>query len=193
MKPSAYCLFETSLGWCGIAWREQSGRWVVSSLHLPDATANLTEARISRAAGARQASPPPADIVQVIERIRRHFQGELQDFRDVAVDLEGIGLFARRVYEAARQILAGETRTYGEIAQALNLPGSAPAVGQALGRNPIGIIVPCHRVLAAGGRPGGFSAYGGRTTKAKLLAIEGTDFRRPGQLSLISALAVRRD
>lgn len=170
MKQAAYSLFDTTLGWCGIAWSEH--RPAVTLLQLPEATAEMTEARIAWATGARQASS--AEIVQVIERVRMHLRGELQDFRDVAIDLDGVGLFARRVYEAARQIPAGETRTYGDLAQALNLPGAARAVGQALGRNPIAIIIPCHRVLAAGGKPGGFSAHGGRATKAKLLAIEGT-------------------
>ena len=174
MKQAAYSLFDTTLGWCGIAWSERDGRPAVALLQLPEATADMTESRIAQASGARASSSPPPEIVQVIERVRRHLQCELQDFRDVAIDLDGVGLFARRVYEAARQIPAGETRTYGDLAQALNLPGAARAVGQALGRNPIAIIIPCHRVLAAGGKPGGFSAHGGRATKAKLLAIEGT-------------------
>lgn len=173
MKHTAYCLFETPLGWCGIAWSERDGQSAVSMLQLPEATAELTESRIAQASGARQASSPPAAIAQVIARVRNHLQGEPQDFRDVTIDLEGVGLFARRVYEAAREIPTRETRTYGDIAQALNLPGSARAVGQALGRNPIAIVIPCHRVLAAGGRAGGFSAYGGRATKDRLLAIEG--------------------
>ena len=91
---------------------------------------------------------------------------------DVAVDLDGAESFARQVYEAARQIPAGQTRTYGEIAKALR-ESDARAVGQALGKNPIPLIIPCHRVLAAGGKTGGFSAPGGRATKARLLAIEG--------------------
>jgi len=99
--------------------------------------------------------------------------GKAQDFSDVTLDLGGTGLFARRVYEAARNIPAGETRTYGEIAKALNQPAAAQAVGQALGRNPIPLIIPCHRVVAACGKAGGFSAHGGRSTKARILEIEG--------------------
>lgn len=174
MKHAAYCLFDSTLGWCGIAWSELGNQPAVTLLQLPEATAEMTESRIAQASGARQASSPPPEIVQVIERVRKHLQFQLQDFRDVAIDLDGVGLFARRVYEAARQIPAGETRTYGDLAHTLNLHGAARAVGQALGRNPITIIIPCHRVLAADGRPGGFSAHGGRATKARLLAIEGT-------------------
>jgi len=173
MKPLAYCLFETPLGWCGIAWSERGNRPAVTFLQLPEATPEMTESRLAQDSRARPSSAPPPEIREVIERVRKHLQGDVQDFRDVAVDLEGRGLFARRVYAAAREIPAGETRTYGEIAAALNLPAAARAVGQALGRNPVGVIIPCHRVLAAGGKPGGFSAYGGRATKARLLEIEG--------------------
>src|SRR6266852_150608 len=87
--------------------------------------------------------------------------------------VEGADRFARQVYEAAREIQAGETRTYGELAKALGQPAAARDVGQALARNPIALIIPCHRVVAAGGKPGGFSAHGGRATKARMLAIEG--------------------
>ena len=80
---------------------------------------------------------------------------------------------ARRVYEVARTIPPGATLTYGEIAARLELPGAARDVGQALGRNPFPLVVPCHRVVAAGGRLGGFSARGGAATKRRLLAIEG--------------------
>jgi len=192
MKQAAYCLFETPLGRCGIAWTqpEASGaEAAVSLLQLPEATAAMTESRIAQSCGTGEASAPPPEIAKVIKRVRKHLEGELQDLRDVIVDLEGQGLFARRVYEAAREIPAGETRTYGELANALCRPAAARAVGQALGRSPIPIIVPCHRVLAAGRQPGGFSAFGGRATKARLLAIERAAFaRRPGQLSLLHLL-----
>jgi methylated-DNA-[protein]-cysteine S-methyltransferase len=178
MKPVAYCLFETPLGSCGIAWTECAGSSppAVTLLQLPEATAKITEARIARNAGAGQASPPPPRIAEVILRIGKHFQGHLQDFRAVAIDLDGAGPFARRVYEAARNIPAGQTSTYGALARALGRPTAARAVGQALGRNPIALIIPCHRVLAAGGQPGGFSAHGGQATKAWMLAVEGAAF-----------------
>lgn len=189
MTSGAYCLFGTPLGHCGIAWSERAGPPAVTFLQLPEAAPERTEARIAQSSGGRPASAPPA-IAEVIRRMGLHLRGEVQDFRDVAVDLEGTGLFARRVYEAAREILPGEYRTYGELARALGRPGAARAVGQALGRNPIALIIPCHRVLAAGGRPGGFSASGGRATKAQLLALEGVTFgARQGQLSLISTLS----
>jgi methylated-DNA-[protein]-cysteine S-methyltransferase len=133
----------------------------------------LTESRIAQNSGASESSVPPSPIVEVIKRVCKHLQGQLQDFRDVPVDLDGAGPFVREVCEAAREIPAGKTMTYAELANALGRPTVARAVGRALGRNPIPLIIPCHRVLAAHGKPGGFSAHGGRATKAKLLAIEG--------------------
>src|SRR4029453_17011519 len=90
----------------------------------------------------------------------------------VALDMEQVPAFERRVYEAARRIPAGKTLSYGEIAGQLGVPGSARAVGRALGRNPFAIVVPCHRVVAAGGKLGGFSASGGVHTKRRMLEIE---------------------
>ncbi len=186
MKRSAYRVFETPLGWCAIAWRQRGNQVAVTFLMLPQATAEQTESTIARSSGGRPAAPPP-EIAGVMRRVCKHLRGEVQDFRDVAIDLEGTAPLARRVYEAAREIPAGEVRTYGELAQASGCPGGARAVGQALGRNPIALIIPCHRVLAAGGRPGGFSAYGGRAAKARLLALEGTGFGgRHGQLPLLT-------
>jgi O-6-methylguanine DNA methyltransferase len=176
MKSAAYCLFETPLGACGIAWGEPGDRCTapaVRLLQLPEATTTLTEAKIARKAGAHAAGTPPPRIAEVIKRVSNHLRGVLQDFQDIALDLDGAGPFARQVYEAARKIPAGQTRSYGEIAHDLGRPTAARAVGGALGRNPIALIVPCHRVLAAGGKPGGFSAHGGLETKARILVIEG--------------------
>jgi O-6-methylguanine DNA methyltransferase len=181
MTRSDYCLFETALGWCGIAWSESGDAGTppaVTLFQLPEATAAITESRLARHHGARPTSEPPAPIAEVIERVRRHLAGKVEDFRDIPVALDRAGSFERLVYDAARNIPAGTTMTYGEIAKAIGQPGAAQAVGQALGRNPIPLIIPCHRVLAAGGKPGGFSAPGGLATKAKLLAGEGVAFAR---------------
>ena len=97
----------------------------------------------------------------------------LIDFADVALDLGSVGDFQRRIYDATRALVWGQTATYGDLARQAGSPGAARAVGQAMGHNPVPIIVPCHRVLAAGRRIGGFSAYGGALTKERLLAMEG--------------------
>jgi len=173
---TGYSLFETALGTCGIAWREtrDSARPIaVTFFQLPEANAQIAESRIARKSGALRSDAPPASISQIIERVRKHLLGDAQDFRDVTLDLPGTGAFARSVYDAALKIPAGETTTYGAIAKGLGEPSAARAVGRALGANPIPLIVPCHRVLAAGGKSGGFSAHGGRDTKARLLEIEG--------------------
>jgi O-6-methylguanine DNA methyltransferase len=176
MKQLAYCLFDTPLGAIGLVWRHYQDLDVTPAvvfLQLPEATKKITEWRMSRLPGALKVTSPPPQIAELMQRICKHLQGEAQDFRDVLIDLEEVGSFERQVYEAAREIPPGQTKTYGEIAKVLNQPHAAQAVGQALGRNPVALLIPCHRVLAAGGKFGGFSAPGGRVTKTKLLVIEG--------------------
>jgi len=176
MNEATYCLFDSPIGRCGIAWRQArdgNAAWLVTSFQLPEAAPQTTESRIARNSGARNASGPPPHIRAIIERVYKHLQGELQDFRDVRVDLDGVSPFVREVCEAARKIPAGQTVTYRDLAAALGHPAAARAVGRALGKNPIPLLIPCHRVQATNGRPGGFSAHGGRATKARLLAIEG--------------------
>jgi methylated-DNA-[protein]-cysteine S-methyltransferase len=116
---------------------------------------------------------PPPRIAGIIKKVQKHLHGDVQDFQEIVVDLDGAGPFARQVYETVRKIPAGRTMTYGELAADMNRPTASRAVGQALGRNPIPLIIPCHRVLASGNKPGGFSAHGGLETKAKMLEIEG--------------------
>ena len=175
MKTKAYCLFDTALGYCGIAWSESENSIAppaVCYFQLPEASAENTEAKIRRACKGQQANPPP-EITEVIQKVCRHFAGEIQDFQNIAVDMQETGSFAQQVYNAIRAIPPGQTITYGEIAKKINRPKSARAIGQALGRNPIALIIPCHRVLSAGGKPGGFSAHDGVKMKARMLAVEG--------------------
>jgi len=181
VKHLSYCVFDTPMGSCGIAWSggADSREMSVARFQLPEATVKATEARIARFSGAHVQSAPPPSIVKIIERVRKHLRGEAQDLRDVPVDLDSVGAFERMVYRAAREIPVGETRTYGQLAKAVGRPNAARAVGNALKKNPIALIVPCHRIQAAGGRPGGFSAHGGCATKAKILALEGFQLEPP--------------
>lgn len=119
----------------------------------------------------------PGAVGSLLVRLQRHWDGQPQRYDDVRMDLSGVPPFHRDVYAAARALAVGETCTYGELAKRLGAPGAARAVGQALARNPLPLVVPCHRVLAAGGRPGGFSAPGGLITKARLLREEGVLLR----------------
>src|SRR5439155_14045916 len=116
---------------------------------------------------------PPARVQLAIDSIVASLRGQADDLVDIPLDLDGIAPFHRKVYDVVRTIPPGETMSYGEVAAAVGSPGAARAVGQALGRNPFAIVVPCHRVLAAGGKTGGFSANGGVCTKLRMLAIEG--------------------
>jgi methylated-DNA-[protein]-cysteine S-methyltransferase len=165
----AYTLFDTAIGSCGIAWNDRG----VVAFQLPEGSSSATRATlISRVGGSVESAAPP-EIRRVIDAVAALLRGEPTDLAFAPLDMAGLPPFHQRVYDVARTIPAGQTMTYGEIATRLGDPGSARAVGQALGRNPIPVIVPCHRVLAAGGRSGGFSAPGGTRTKLNLLAIEG--------------------
>jgi methylated-DNA-[protein]-cysteine S-methyltransferase len=168
MDADGYCLFDTAIGVCGLAWRGA----VVVSASLPEEDAETLRRRLARRHPGAAETEPPAAIVAVVAEVQALMAEGTRDLAHVAVDLEGLEPFARQVLELTRRIPPGRTRTYGQIAAELGQPQAAQAVGVALGRNPVPIIVPCHRVLAAGGKSGGFSAPGGRMTKLKLLAIE---------------------
>ena len=168
MMEQGFTLFDTDIGPCGIAWGERG----VIAVQLPEADAARTRARLMRRCPDAREAPPPADVLRTIEGIVALLRGEARDLSGVALDMERVEEFDRRVYEIARSIRAGETLSYGEIATRLGGRELARDVGQALGRNPFPIVVPCHRVLAAGGKAGGFSANGGVTTKLRLLTIE---------------------
>jgi methylated-DNA-[protein]-cysteine S-methyltransferase len=171
-----YHLFDTRLGLCGVAW---NGRGLVG-VQLPEKDGGATERRL---AAKSQGTPaePPAWAAALIEDIRKYCAGEKIDFSAITVDLGAMDDFRQRLYAALREVAFGRTVTYGELAKQLDLPGweGARDVGEAMGRNPMPIVIPCHRVLAAGNKPGGFSAYGGTTTKKKLLALEGVDLDKP--------------
>ena len=169
MSRSGLALFETALGVCGLAWGPDG----LTGVQLPEGDAGQTQARLSRRYPEMDFVEPSAEAMEAMARIAAYLAGAADDLRDLAIDLAGVGAFDRNVYEEARAIPPGETITYGALAARLGDPAQARAVGQSLGRNPWPIIVPCHRITAAEGRMGGFSAPGGQATKLKLLEIEG--------------------
>jgi methylated-DNA-[protein]-cysteine S-methyltransferase len=169
MTAHGIAIFETPLGACGLAWGERG----IVGVQLPETHAAETRRRLLRRfPGARETAPPPA-VQDAIDGIVALLRGEPRDLAGVPLDMAGVPPFHRQVYEIARTVPPGRTITYGEIAERLGEKRLAREVGQALSRNPFAIVVPCHRVVAAGGKLGGFSARGGVQTKLSMLAIEG--------------------
>jgi len=167
-------LFETAIGECGIAWNEAA----IAGVQLPERTPRATRDRLTRRFQHAVEAAPPSHARAAMRDIVALLSGQRPDLTGIPLDMRRIPAFNRRVYEIARTILPGETLTYGEVAAKLGDPGAARDVGRALGENPFPIVVPCHRVLAAGGRAGGFSGGAGVATKLRMLAIE----RSPGPL-----------
>lgn len=166
---SAFTIFDTVLGHAAMIWRDGG----LVGVHLPEPDAERTRSGVLRRFPEAAPGDPPPEVDEAIAGIQALLRGESVDLAGVELDLSGCPDFHRRVYDIARAIPPGRTLTYGEVAERLGDPLLARAVGQALGQNPWPIVVPCHRVLAAGGRAGGFSARGGVKTKLKLLEIEG--------------------
>ena len=170
----SFSLFATALGDCGIAWRGD----VVVATRLPDRTSSETAHRMATRTGGTQNAPPIA-IQNAIASITALLAGERVDLGGIACDIGNVDPFATQVYAITRSIPAGETLTYGAIAEQLGDKSRAHQVGQALGRNPVPIIVPCHRVMGADGKLVGFSADGGVEMKLRMLAIEGAQLGKP--------------
>ena len=169
MTDQHFVLFDTAIGICGIEWGPRG----INGVQLPMGSDEKTRTRIRQRHGDIVESEPTAEVQRAIDRIVELLAGKVDDLRDIVLDLEGVPEFNRGVYDIARGIPPGQTMTYGDIAKRLGGVELSRDVGQALGRNPCPIVVPCHRVLAAGQKPGGFSAKGGVSTKLKMLAIEG--------------------
>jgi methylated-DNA-[protein]-cysteine S-methyltransferase len=163
-----FALFDTAIGPCGIAW---NGRGV-AGVQLPEGSAHETRARLRRRFPEGREAPPPAAVQRAIEGVVGLLRGESCALDTVTLDMDGVPAFHQRVYAVARTIPPGTTLSYGEVAARMGEPGAARDVGQALGQNPFPIIVPCHRVLAANGKVGGFSARGGVRTKLRLISSE---------------------
>lgn len=169
MGVHRFALFDSAIGRCAVVWGPRG----ICGVQLPEGDARATRRRVlERFVGAREARPTP-EISEAVGRMVALLDGEGGELSTIQLDMEGVTSFRRRVYEAARMIPPGQTRSYGELALQIGVPGAARAVGQALGRNPFPIVVPCHRVLAAALKPGGFTATGGVATKLRLLALEG--------------------
>jgi methylated-DNA-[protein]-cysteine S-methyltransferase len=169
MTGHRFAIFDTAIGRCGLVWGDRG----INAVQLPMGSEDKTRGRIRQRYGDIVEAPPPAEVQAAIDGIVELLLGKPNDLSNVMLDLDGIPEFNRGVYAIARTIPPGKTLTYGDIAKKLGGVELSRDVGQALGQNPCPIVVPCHRVLAAGDKPGGFSANGGVVTKLKMLAIEG--------------------
>ena len=176
-----YLIFETASGFCGIVWNDVG----ITRLRLPTRTAEAAERILLRSVSGVEAGTTSA-VAEVVAAVKRYFEGEKTDFSSISVDLHDQDAFFQQVYAVARQVGWGHTTTYGALAKQLGAgPEAARDVGQAMAKNPVPLIIPCHRVLAAGGKLGGFSAPGGWSAKARMLALEGVQIKppRPAQAS----------
>jgi methylated-DNA-[protein]-cysteine S-methyltransferase len=169
MAGRGYAIFDTAVGRCGIAWGDAG----IAGVQLPQAREIDTWGRMLRQYPDARELRPPLNAEIAIEGIVALLRGEPADLSDVTLDMSDTHAFNRRVYQLAREIPRGETRTYGDIAARLGAPGAVHSVAQAISRNPFMIIVPCHRVLEAGSYADQISPNGGVISKRRLLSIEG--------------------
>ncbi|MDK1383810.1 methylated-DNA--[protein]-cysteine S-methyltransferase [Sinorhizobium sp. 8-89] len=178
MAPTVhhYFIFETAGGFCGIAWSDHG----ITRFQLPTKSAGATERILLRRLPDAEPGTPTPDVLEAVAAAKRYFEGEETDFSGVRLDLAGQDTFFGEVYAAARRVRWGQTTTYGALAKELGAgPEAARDVGQAMAKNPVPLIIPCHRVLAAGGKIGGFSAPGGASAKTHMLELEGVHVGAP--------------
>jgi methylated-DNA-[protein]-cysteine S-methyltransferase len=171
-----YCIFETAGGFCGIAWTDGG----IARFQLPTQSAAATEQRLlRRIPGATPAVPTP-EVASLVSEVKRYFEGEAVDFSATRLDLRDQDEFNAQIYAAARRVGWGRTTTYGALATEVGAGREAArGVGQAMANNPVALIIPCHRVLAAGGKLGGFSAPGGSDAKLRMLELEQVRLEAP--------------
>lgn len=171
-----YLIFEVASGFCGIAWNGVG----ITRFQLPTRSAEATGRNLLRRLPGAEPGEPTPQVLEAVAAVKRYFDGEKVDFSDLQLDLDEQQGFFKQIYAAARRVSWGQTTTYGTLAKELGFgPEAARDVGQAMARNPIPLIIPCHRVLAAGGKVGGFSAPGGSAAKIRMLALEGVHVGPP--------------
>ena len=171
-----YLIFETAGGFCGVAWNDVG----ITRFQLPTRSADATERLMLRRLPAAEPGTPTPEVIEAVAAVKRYFAGEETDFSGVKLDLDDQDVLFKKIYAAARQVGWGRVTTYGALAKELGAgPEAARDVGQAMAKNPVALIIPCHRVLAAGGKVGGFSAPGGSATKVRMLELEGVHVEPP--------------
>jgi len=165
-----YFIFETARGFCGIAWNNAG----ITRFQLPTRSAEAAERILGRRMLCAETGTPTPEVIETVAAAKRYFEGQETDFSSFRLDLDDRDTLSRKIYAAVRQVRWGRTTTYGALAKQIAAgPEVARDVGQAMANNPVPLIIPCHRVLAAGGKLGGFSAPGGLSAKVRMLALEG--------------------
>ncbi|MEA3069772.1 MAG: methylated-DNA-[protein]-cysteine S-methyltransferase [Alphaproteobacteria bacterium] len=171
-----YLVFETASGFCGIAWNDVG----ITRFQLPTKSAEATERILLRRVPDAKPGAPTPEIVEAVAAVKRYFEGERTDFSEFKLDLNDQSAFSNQIYAAARQVGWGHTTSYGTLAKQVGAgPEAARDIGQAMANNPVPLIIPCHRVLAASGKVGGFSAPGGAGAKMRMLELEGVHVEPP--------------
>jgi methylated-DNA-[protein]-cysteine S-methyltransferase len=171
-----YLIFETAGGFCGIAWNKVG----ITRFQLPTRSPAATERILLRRVPGAEPSAPTPEVAEAVAAVKRYFEGKETDFSSFTLDLGEQDPFFERIYATARRVGWGHTTTYGALAKELGAgPEAARDVGQAMANNPVALIIPCHRVLAAGGKVGGFSAPGGSAAKLRMLELEGIHVEPP--------------
>jgi methylated-DNA-[protein]-cysteine S-methyltransferase len=171
-----YFIFETAGGFCGIAWNNVG----ITRFQLPTKSAAATERLLLRRAPDAEAAEPTPEVVEAVAAAKRYFAGEKTDFSSFTLDLGEQDAFFKQIYAATRRIGWGHATTYGALAKEIGAGlEAARDIGYAMAMNPVPLIIPCHRVLAAGGKVGGFSAPGGSAAKARMLELEGVRVAQP--------------
>jgi methylated-DNA-[protein]-cysteine S-methyltransferase len=169
MEVLKFCTFKIHQGFVGFVWREND----LIGFELPDAESSEVEARLVQKFPLARRSALPDRLMRIARSVEAHLNGDWQDWSSISLAYDNISQFRKKVYQVVRQINVGRTLTYGEVARNLGAPGAARAVGMAMRTNPLPLFIPCHRVVAAGRMPGGFTAPGGQFTKIEMLKNEG--------------------
>ncbi len=165
-----FTLFDTSIGTCGMAWSKEA----VVRVQLPEHSSQATLRKLaSYFHGAKVVDTQAQGVAaKAIKMIQLDLNGTPQSLDKIPIDITNCPKFHQKVYQALRMVPRGKVVSYAELAYAAGSPLAFRAVGGAMARNPLALIIPCHRVLNSGGKLGGFSAYGGDQTKKRLLDIE---------------------
>ena len=172
-KPTAAActVFSSELGWIVVEWQAEQITLISFGHSSPAAAAKRSTAE------PVEADEVPRWVAKLIEKMQRFAAGKVVTWGEVPLAIGKLSEFQRKVQQACQAIPRGEVRSYGELAAAAGSPGAARAVGSVMRTNRFPLVIPCHRVVAAGGKLGGFSCPSGVEMKTKLLALEGVKLK----------------